>query len=82
MTTAIKAFKEFSMTGSTTIGHFIHGEHAVGGHRSADVFNPATGTPEKKVLLADKTTVEQAIASSAKAYPAWLNTPPLKRAAS
>jgi malonate-semialdehyde dehydrogenase (acetylating)/methylmalonate-semialdehyde dehydrogenase len=82
MTTAIKAFKELSMTGSTTIGHFIHGEHAAGGHRSADVFNPATGTPEKKVLLADKTTVEQAIASSAKAYPAWLNTPPLKRAAS
>lgn len=68
------------MSNSSTIGHFIHGEPATGGSRTANVFNPATGVSEKKVLLADKTTVEQAIASAAQAYPAWRNTPPLKRA--
>ena len=31
-------------------------------------------------MLADKTTVEQAIASAQAAFPAWRNTPPLKRA--
>jgi len=60
--------------------HLINGEHASGGTRTADVFNPATGKPEKTLLLADKTTVEQAIASAHAAYPAWRATPPLKRA--
>ena len=44
------------------------------------MFNPATGHAEKRVLLADKATVEQAIASAQAAYPAWRATPPLKRA--
>jgi malonate-semialdehyde dehydrogenase (acetylating) / methylmalonate-semialdehyde dehydrogenase len=64
----------------TTIGHFIHGEQVSRGERSAPVFNPATGASDKKVRLADKATVEEAIASAEKAYPAWRNTPPLKRA--
>ena len=68
------------MTTSSTIGHFIHGEHVSRGERTAAVFNPATGLAEKKVRLADKATVEEAIASAEKAYPAWRNTPPLKRA--
>jgi malonate-semialdehyde dehydrogenase (acetylating)/methylmalonate-semialdehyde dehydrogenase len=63
-----------------TVGHLIDGKAALGGTRSQDVFNPATGKAEKRVLLADKTTVEQAIASAQAAYPAWRNTPALKRA--
>jgi len=35
---------------------------------------------EKRVLLADKLTVEGAIANAEAAYPAWRATPPLKRA--
>ncbi len=62
------------------IHHLINGKTVNGGSRHADVFNPATGQVEKRVLLADKTTVEQAIASAEAAYPAWRNTPPLKRA--
>ena len=62
------------------IHHLIDGKTVNGGSRHADVFNPATGQVEKRVLLADKTTVEQAIASAEAAYPAWRNTPPLKRA--
>ena len=62
------------------IQHLINGQLVAGGTRQADVFNPATGQAEKRVLLADKLTVEQAIASAQAAYPAWRNTPPLKRA--
>ncbi|MBK7281825.1 CoA-acylating methylmalonate-semialdehyde dehydrogenase [Candidatus Aalborgicola defluviihabitans] len=66
-----------------TIAHLIDGQSAQGANpnpRSQDVFNPATGKAEKRVLLADKATVEQAIASAQAAFPAWRNTPPLKRA--
>ena len=62
------------------IQHLIDGQLVAGGTRQADVFNPATGQAEKRVLLADKLTVEQAIASAQAAFPAWRNTPPLKRA--
>jgi malonate-semialdehyde dehydrogenase (acetylating)/methylmalonate-semialdehyde dehydrogenase len=74
-----------TMTSSTpsslpVIGHLIGGQATQGGSRSADVFNPATGQAEKRVLLADKLTVEAAIANAQAAYPAWRATPPLKRA--
>jgi len=71
------------MTTSTSlprIGHLIDGQSVTGGSRSQSVFNPATGQAEKTLLLADKATVEQAIASAQAAYPAWRNTPALKRA--
>ena len=63
-----------------TIGHLIDGKMITTGQRSQDVFNPATGVSSTRVLLADKATVEQAIASAQAAFPAWRNTPPLKRA--
>jgi malonate-semialdehyde dehydrogenase (acetylating)/methylmalonate-semialdehyde dehydrogenase len=63
-----------------TIGHWIDGRDVLAGHRSQEVWNPATGVAEKRLLLADKETVSAAIASAEKAYPAWRATPPLKRA--
>jgi malonate-semialdehyde dehydrogenase (acetylating) / methylmalonate-semialdehyde dehydrogenase len=63
-----------------TIGHFIDGKDVTGEGRSQEVWNPATGQAEKRVLLADKATVQAAIASAEKAFPAWRNTQPLKRA--
>jgi malonate-semialdehyde dehydrogenase (acetylating) / methylmalonate-semialdehyde dehydrogenase len=68
------------MSSLPTIGHFIGGQAATGGARSQDVFNPATGQATARVLLADILTVKQAIANAHAAYPAWRNTPPLKRA--
>ena len=62
------------------ISHLIDGQLVAGGTRHADVFNPATGQAEKRVPLADKLTVEQAIGCAQAAYPGWRNTPPLKRA--
>jgi malonate-semialdehyde dehydrogenase (acetylating)/methylmalonate-semialdehyde dehydrogenase len=62
------------------VGHLIDGKVITEGTRSQEVFNPALGVAEKRVLLADKATVSAAVASAEKAYPAWRNTPPLKRA--
>ena len=63
-----------------TIGHWIDGKNVLGEHRSQEVFDPATGKAEKRVLLADLETVKAAVDSAQKAYPAWRATPPLKRA--
>ena len=62
------------------VGHFINGQHVVDYDRTADVANPATGAITKQVALASKQTVEQVIAAAQTAFPAWRNTPPLKRA--
>lgn len=64
----------------TTVGHIINGELVADMQRSQDVFNPATGAVCKQVSLASKATVEQAISAAEAAYPAWRDTPPLKRA--
>lgn len=64
----------------TTIGHLINGEIIDDTVRSQDVFNPATGKADKKVALASKQTVEQAISAAQAAFPAWRNTPAIKRA--
>lgn len=68
------------MSNLPIVGHLIGGQSVTTGSRSQDVFNPATGQAEKRVLLADKATVEQAITNAQAAFPAWRNTPPLKRA--
>ncbi|MFP3711456.1 aldehyde dehydrogenase family protein, partial [Paraburkholderia sp. SIMBA_009] len=47
--------------------------------RVQPVFDPATGESHKSVALADQLTVDVAIASAQAAFPAWRNTPPLKR---
>ncbi|WP_442962848.1 aldehyde dehydrogenase family protein [Pseudomonas sp. AM8] len=63
-----------------TVGHPINGERLDAGHRFQDVFNPATGQVTKRVALASKVTVEQAISAAQAAFPAWRNTSPIKRA--
>ncbi|NRR29340.1 CoA-acylating methylmalonate-semialdehyde dehydrogenase [Oxalobacteraceae bacterium] len=62
------------------VGHLIDGKMVSGTGKSQDVYNPATGAAQKRVLLADQKTVELAIASAQAAFPAWRATPPLKRA--
>jgi len=63
-----------------TIGHLIDGQIQNNESRTQDVFNPATGEVSKRVALASKTTVEEAITKAQAAFPAWRNTPPAKRA--
>ena len=64
----------------TTVGHFINGHIITDGERTQDVYNPSTGAVSKQVALASKATVEEAIAAAQAAFPAWRNTPAIKRA--
>jgi malonate-semialdehyde dehydrogenase (acetylating)/methylmalonate-semialdehyde dehydrogenase len=63
-----------------SIGHLINGQRVNGGTRTQPVYNPAIGASSLNVQLADVATVQAAIASAEAAFPAWRNTPPLKRA--
>ena len=62
------------------VQHLINGELVSKGERTADVFNPSTGQAVRKVELASRATIQQAIDSAKAAFPAWRNTPPAKRA--
>ena len=63
------------------LGHLINGTNVDDSARVQNVYNPATGKISKTVALASKETVEHAIASAQRAYPAWRDTPIQKRAA-
>ena len=65
---------------TATVGHLIDGKIVHEHGRTQPVFNPATGASSTSVELASQALVERAIASAEKAFPAWRNTPPLKRA--
>ena len=65
----------------TSIAHFISGQATAGtSTRAQDVFNPATGAVSGRVSLANVQDVAQAVASAQAAFPAWADTPPLRRA--
>lgn len=63
-----------------TLGHFIAGRTVSDENRAQPVFNPALGEAVRKVAMASRATVEQAIAAAEDAFPSWRKTPPLKRA--
>ncbi|MCU1729479.1 CoA-acylating methylmalonate-semialdehyde dehydrogenase [Pseudomonas sp. 7P_10.2_Bac1] len=62
------------------VPHLINGVRVQGTGRTAEVFNPSTGSVSKHVALADAATLQQAIEAARAAFPAWRNTPPAKRA--
>ncbi len=63
------------------IGHFIGGKPVAGtSGKFGDVFNPASGELAARVALAGAEEVNKAVAAAAAAWPAWANTPPLRRA--
>ena len=65
----------------TSIAHFISGQTTAGtSTRVQDVFNPATGEVTGRVSLANVQDVAKAVASAQAAFPAWADTPPLRRA--
>jgi malonate-semialdehyde dehydrogenase (acetylating)/methylmalonate-semialdehyde dehydrogenase len=66
---------------ATAIAHFISGHQVSGSSaRAQDVFNPATGAVTGRVNLANTQDVDQAVAAAQAAFPAWADTPPLRRA--
>ncbi|THV40125.1 aldehyde dehydrogenase family protein, partial [Glycomyces buryatensis] len=56
----------------TIIEHWIGGAFTRGASaRTSAVFNPAHGTEQKQVLLAETTDVDSAVAAASKAFEAW-----------
>ncbi|HQS42697.1 aldehyde dehydrogenase family protein, partial [Polaromonas sp.] len=63
------------------IGHAINGRTVPGNSgRAQDVFNPATGAVTGHVALANATEVDAAVSAAQAAFPAWADTPPIRRA--
>ncbi|MEM1376443.1 MAG: CoA-acylating methylmalonate-semialdehyde dehydrogenase [Pseudomonadota bacterium] len=63
------------------IQHFINGETFAGGSsKTADVFNPATGSVSAQVALASVEDVDAAVQAAKAAFPEWSAMPPLRRA--
>jgi malonate-semialdehyde dehydrogenase (acetylating)/methylmalonate-semialdehyde dehydrogenase len=63
------------------IPHFINGQPNTGASaRSQPVFNPATGAVTGQVALASASDVDAAVAAAQAAFPAWADTPPIRRA--
>lgn len=65
----------------SSIEHWISGRVVPGqGARRAEVFNPATGQVSGRVAMATRSEVDQAVAAAQAAFPAWADTPPIRRA--
>lgn len=64
-----------------TIGHHVNGQACTtSAGRSQPVFNPATGAVSGHVALGSAADVAAAVAAAQAAFPAWADTPPLRRA--
>jgi malonate-semialdehyde dehydrogenase (acetylating) / methylmalonate-semialdehyde dehydrogenase len=70
-----------SFSDKADVGHFIGGQRVAGaGTRTQPIFNPATGKEARTLRLGDATDVDAAVASAKKAFVAWSDTPPIRRA--
>ncbi|MBU4612280.1 CoA-acylating methylmalonate-semialdehyde dehydrogenase [Achromobacter sp. GG226] len=66
---------------ASPVGHFIDGRvHAGQSGRTQAVWNPATGTEATQVTLATADEVDAAVQAAARAFPAWADTPAIRRA--
>jgi malonate-semialdehyde dehydrogenase (acetylating)/methylmalonate-semialdehyde dehydrogenase len=66
----------------TRLGHFVGGSPADGdAGRFGDVYDPATGEIARRVAFASAQAVDAAVRAARRAFPAWSETPPLRRAA-
>jgi len=61
--------------------HYVNGQRVAGsGEQHGNVFNPATGEIAARVPLASGVEMAEAIEAAKAAFPAWCDTPPLRRA--
>ena len=70
-----------AFTATAEIGHYIGGRvvASASGRRQA-VYNPATGAVAREVVLGSVDDVAAAVAAAKAAFPAWADTPPIRRA--
>ena len=65
----------------TDVPHFIAGQRVIAAQaRRQPVYNPATGEVTRQVLLAGAAEANAAVAAAKAAFPAWAETPPIRRA--
>jgi malonate-semialdehyde dehydrogenase (acetylating)/methylmalonate-semialdehyde dehydrogenase len=70
-----------TQTAVQTIPNMIGGRRvATTAGRSQDVFNPALGVVTGRVGLSTALDVDEAVKVAKKAFPAWADTPPIRRA--
>ncbi|QIE25983.1 Putative 3-oxopropanoate dehydrogenase (plasmid) [Caballeronia sp. SBC1] len=70
-----------SFSDRADVGHFIQGRRVPGtGTRTQPIFNPATGQAARTLRLGDVADVDAAVAGAKKAFVAWSETPPIRRA--
>ena len=68
-------------TDSTEVAQYIAGQRTAGsGSRTQPVYNPASGAVTRQVRLGNVQDVDAAVAAAAAAFPAWSETPPIRRA--
>ncbi|MFJ2363203.1 CoA-acylating methylmalonate-semialdehyde dehydrogenase [Pseudomonas sp. NPDC087697] len=68
------------MSDAPVIGHYLNGQvQDTGSERFSNVFNPATGAIQARVGLASQQTVDEAVASALRAFPAWSEQSSLRR---
>ena len=66
---------------SNDISHYIDGRRVASDSANRQpVFNPATGQISRHVTLASRADADAAVASALAAFPAWADTPPIRRA--
>ena len=63
-----------------TVPVWINGKPVTPAGRHGDVFNPALGQATKRVVYADPGVVDSAVKAASAAFPAWRDTPPVRRA--
>ncbi len=70
-----------AFTATTTVGHFIAGQVMSGNSpRRQDVFHPASGKVARQLVLGSVDDVRVAVTAAQTAFPAWADTPPIRRA--
>ncbi len=68
-------------TAKDDVRHYIHGKQTVAADsKRQPVYNPATGMVSRQVALATTAEVQAAVDSANRAFPAWADTPPIRRA--
>ncbi len=71
-----------AFTTTTDVAHWINGQRVPGpaNGRRQPVYNPATGAVARQVSLGGKAEIDAAVAAAKAAFPAWADTPPIRRA--
>src|SRR5687768_6496245 len=63
-----------------TVPAWINGKPLAPAGRAGEVYNPATGQVTTRVPFCNAEFIDQAVQAASAAFPAWRDTPPVRRA--